>query len=136
MKKVITLPIIVITGLFLVFCTLYFLFTDLKVTYPDCGKVVSKSSDEVAIKHGSKTELYLNVQFQKSGFRSVLCEPTTYFQYKIGDKVCFNIEDDVANSGFLHFCKGVGFFTVCTVVFIVGGHVLSKLFGIILDLLF
>jgi hypothetical protein len=62
----------------------------------DCGKVVSKSNDEVSIKYGVRTELYLNVQFEKSGFYSVEVGPTTYFLRKKGDRVCFKLPEPVS----------------------------------------
>jgi len=60
--------------------------------YLDCGKVISRSTDEVIIKNGTKTELYLNIEFEKTGFRSIECNPTTYFSKKSGDFVCFNLK--------------------------------------------
>lgn len=88
--RVITLiPLMV----YLTYCSYHFIANDTRPSYLDCGKVVSKSSDEVAIKYGVKTELYLNIQFNKSGFRSVECSPTTYFSKQIGDNVCFNLDE-------------------------------------------
>ena len=46
-------------------------FSKLNPTYKDCGIVSSKSQDEIAIKYGTKTQLYLNIKFEKSGFRSM-----------------------------------------------------------------
>ena len=70
----------------------YFL---MEKTYGDCGFIVSRSTDEIVIKHGTRTELYLNVQFDKSGFKSIDVSPTTYFKYKKGDRVCFDLHKDI-----------------------------------------
>ena len=60
--------------------------------------VVSKSNDEISIKHGVKSVLYLNVQFNKSGFKSIECSPTTYFSVKKGENICFNLDYERDNS--------------------------------------
>jgi hypothetical protein len=61
-------------------------------SYVDCGMILSHSNDEVIIKNGTRTDLYLNIQFKKSGFRSINTDPTTYFKHKNGDNICFTIE--------------------------------------------
>jgi hypothetical protein len=63
-------------------------------TYQDCGTIISKSQDEVTIKYGSRTELYLNVKFINSGFKSILVDPTTYFKNKIGNNICFQLNKE------------------------------------------
>lgn len=79
--------------MFLLNCVYIFITTDNQPTYNDCGIVLSKSNDEIAIKHGVKTELYLNIQFNKSGFKSVNVEPTTYFSKKVNDRICFDLNE-------------------------------------------
>jgi hypothetical protein len=76
---------------YLLCCCFHAMLNDMNPTYLDCGKVVSKSNDEVAIKHGVRTELYLNIQFEKSGFQSIECNPTTYFSKEVGDHACFHL---------------------------------------------
>lgn len=92
-RVVILLPL----SIYLLYCVYYFGDHKIKPTYLDCGRVVSKSSDEVAIKHGANTDLYLNVQFEKSGFRAIKTKPTTYFSKKVGDSVCFDMEEITTN---------------------------------------
>jgi hypothetical protein len=75
------------------YCVYYVLSNNAHPEYKDCGVVKSKSNDEVSIKHGSRTELYLNVEFEKTGFKSVLVDPTTYFSNDVGDYVCFNLDE-------------------------------------------
>ncbi len=65
-----------------------FLYEINKQEKTECGTIVSKSNDEVAIKHGSSTRLYLNIQYQDR-FESQEVNPTTYFKFKKGDTVCF-----------------------------------------------
>jgi hypothetical protein len=67
-----------------------YLTNELRTRVTDKGIVVSKSSDEVAIKHGSETELYLNIQFEQHGFKSIKVDPTTYFQKSKGERVIFS----------------------------------------------
>jgi hypothetical protein len=83
-------------SVYLLYCSYYAITHDVVPKYMDCGKVVSKSNDEVSIKHGVRTELYLNVQFEKSGFYSVEVSPTTYFLRKKGDRVCFKLPEPVS----------------------------------------
>lgn len=77
--------------LFFLYSAYFVIVNPIHPKYEDCGEVISKSNDEVAIKHGTQTELYLNVQFRKSGFRSMEVSPTTYFHNKVGDVVCFDL---------------------------------------------
>jgi len=58
-----------------------------------CGKVVKKSDEEVTIKHGSRTDLYLIVEFDQIGLRSIEVEPNTYFTHNKGDRVCFGLNN-------------------------------------------
>ncbi len=81
--------------------------------YTDCGIIESKSTDEVYMKYGSKTELYLNVRFKDTGFLSVKCNPTTYFSYQNGDHICFNLENNLTK--FEHFTQIVGTLTLCLI---------------------
>ena len=72
----------------------YFITNDIKPTYIDCGIVKSKSHDDIIIKYGTETELYLNIQFKKTGFKSIKCSPTVYFSKNIGDNICFELNKD------------------------------------------
>jgi len=94
MKKKIIIQWLTLTPLtiYLFYCCCVFLANIETPRYTDCGVVISKSNDEVAIKHGSRTELYLNVQFKKTGFKSVKVNPTTYFSTKNGDPVCYSFK--------------------------------------------
>jgi len=60
-------------------------------TYLDCGKILSKSNTETPMKHGTRTLLYLNVQFNSSGFKSMEVDPTTYYGNHEGGSICFNL---------------------------------------------
>lgn len=86
---------LVFAGL-LIHSTVYFFNHELTLTYVDRGVVLSKSTDEIIVKRGHNTILYLNVQFEKSGFRSLECDPTTYFSKKDGDTVYFKLEKDIS----------------------------------------
>lgn len=89
--RTITLTIIAIVAIFSIS---YTLTHEARPEIEDCGEIVSKSDDEVRIKHGYRTNLYLNVQFEKNGFKSMQVNPTTYFKYQKGQRVCFDLYDE------------------------------------------
>lgn len=92
-RKSVMITFLSLLGILMGYSICYMYTNKQFVTYEDCGKIVSKSADEVSIKHGSQTELYLNVQFNKSGFRSMNVNPTTYFHFKTGDNICFDLNE-------------------------------------------
>ncbi len=96
LKNILRALTLIPLSVYLLYCSYYAITHDIEPKYMDCGKVVSKSNDEVSIKHGVRTELYLNVQFEKSGFYSVEVSPTTYFLRKKGDRVCFKLPEPVS----------------------------------------
>ena len=87
-----------IVGLYALYSIYFSLSNTVHPVYEDCGIIVSKSTDEVAIKRGVSTELYLNINFHKSGFRSIEVGPTTYFKYKVGQSVCFDLDKSVSTT--------------------------------------
>lgn len=109
-KQIIQIITLLLLSAYLLYCVWHFATHKHRPTYLDCGKVVSKSSDEVAIKYGTKPELYLNVEFENSGFHSIECIPTTYFSKKIGDNVCFDFKEDVGH--WYHTSNFIGFVAV------------------------
>ena len=116
-KNIIRIITLVPLSLYFIYCS-YFVITNFNEnTYIDCGTVISRSSDEINIKHGTKTELYLNVQFEKSGFRSIECTPTTYFSKKKGDDVCFKLNKDT--NGWQMFNELVGFIVLFVLVILI-----------------
>lgn len=88
---ILILSSIVIYFLFSIF---HFLATPTNPKYKDCGPIVSKSNDEVTIRYGSRTKLYLNINFNKTGFRSIEVSPTTYFGNNVGQNVCFDLKEN------------------------------------------
>lgn len=104
-KKIIRQGLYVITSLFIGYCvylSIHYVYSAHEI---DTGIIISKSNDEVAIKHGSRTQLFLNIQFDKKGFESVEVLPTTYFKYKVGERVCINFQDNepIIATGFISF---------------------------------
>ena len=95
-KNILRIITLIILSIYIFYCAFTFVFCEISPKYLDCRNVISKSSDEVVIKHGVRTELYLNIQFKKSGFRSIECEPTVYFSKKVGDDVCFYLYSDTS----------------------------------------
>jgi hypothetical protein len=120
-RNIVRMVTFVPLGLLILYSIYYALTHDPHPRYKDCGVVVSKSNDEVPIKHGSKTELYLNIQFDKSGFRSIECEPTTYFKYQKDERVCFNLRQKTSVSHIIYTLIG-------WVVMFIGGLIWLVLF--------
>ena len=119
-KNVVRMVVLVPLSFFLIFCSYIFLAKQDMLKYVDCGTVVSKSNDEVAIKHGSQTLLYLNVQFEKAGFKSIGCSPTTYFSRKVGDRVCFELENKSATVYRIYSTIGLMFLATVAIMGVVG----------------
>ena len=64
-KNIIRLIILLPLSIYSLYSIYYFITNDIKPTYIDCGIVKSKSHDDIIIKYGTETELYLNIQFKK-----------------------------------------------------------------------
>lgn len=92
MKEITRITILVPLAIYLIYCSFHFITTEWNPVFLDCGEIVSKYSDEVDMKNGVRTILYLNVDLKKSGFKSIKCEPTAYFSKEIGDNVCFHLQ--------------------------------------------
>lgn len=57
-----------------------------------CGTVVYRSSDEITIKYGTKTKLYLGVEFEDGvGRHAIETDVDNYISKKVGDHVCFSL---------------------------------------------
>lgn len=126
MKNIIRCIILIPLALYLIYCLGYTITMPMNPTYKDCGKVLSKGSDEVTIKYGVRTNLYLNIQFDKTGFKSQQVDPTTYFGSKVGDTKCFNL---VFKPSIWHDISWlIGFITITVVI----GIVIFKILDFIL----
>lgn len=99
-----------------VYSSYFFITHSSHETKNHIGTIISKSSDEVAIKHGSQTELYLNIQFDDIGFKSIEVEPTTYFGHKVGDRVSFGLR--VSKGLEFHVYFIIGFFVIFISLFL------------------
>ena len=109
-KATLTMMLIV----FSIYSINYVIKTDKWIEYQDCGKVVGSSSEDRPIKHGTQTDLYLLIQFEKQGFKAQEVDPTTYYKYKnkIGTKICFNQKDinkELNGYMFLLYISGILF---------------------------
>jgi hypothetical protein len=119
-KNTIRIITAVSLGLYISYCILYFFTNEIHPKYKDCGIIESKSTDEVAIKHGTRTDLYLNIQFEKSGFKSISVDPTTYFKSKKGEYVCFNLKQDMTFSHHLKMMVALLTLVILVMVLIIG----------------
>lgn len=113
-------------AIFLTYCSIIFVTQPDTIRNSDCGKIQSKSSDEVAIKHGTQTELYLNIQFEKAGFKAINVNTTDYFHYQKGDKVCFDLAEK--NQVFHRLTWMMGGLNIVIAILIILGVFLNYLF--------
>jgi hypothetical protein len=118
-KNLVRIILLVPLSIYLFYCAYHFITHKMSPTYLDCGTIVSKSSDEVAIKHGVTTELYLNIEFKKAGFKSINCEPTTYFKHRIGEHVCFNLLEKQSSLYNINNIIGCGFLIIISIILLV-----------------
>ena len=94
-KYLFKLVFVFIIILYSVHSLIYVYIKGVEPKFLDCGTIVSKANNEIAIKNGLSTELYLNIEFEKSGFRSVKVNHTAYFKNNIGQHVCFYLNEEV-----------------------------------------
>lgn len=104
---------------FSIYSTIYFVKTPHIERTSQVGTVISKSQDEVIIKNGSQTELYLNIQFDKVGFKSIEVEPTTYFGSDVGERVSFGLIKEKTGFQFFKFAWGFLIVAVAIITIIV-----------------
>lgn len=90
---------------YLTFCTILFSELGLHPTKRECGIVKSKFNEEISIKHGTKTELYLMMQF-KTFEKAIEVDVLTYSKAKVNDTLCFNIPIELSN--FYHISLFLG----------------------------
>lgn len=116
LRKILKYSIYIIISIYYLYSG-YYVYTHPFHTYTkECGRIISKSNDEVSIKHGSRTDLYLNVQFDNR-FESVLVDPTTYFGNNRGENICFNFTDKTT---FKHFWNYLIFVAISFILMCVG----------------
>lgn len=65
----------------------------------------------------TQTKLYLNIQFNKSNFKSIEVSPTTYFKYDVNDVVCFVL--DVKHNPYYELKMIIGML-MCAIIIIIG----------------
>lgn len=118
LKSIIKIILGIALSIFISLSVTYCLTNDSVKYKTECGIVVSKSADEIVIKHGTQTELYLNIQFEKSGFKSIEVEPTLYFQKKKGDRVCFELVDSKNSHPVFWICGAVLGVLMCIIILI------------------
>lgn len=59
-----------------------------------CGIVTYKSADQVEIKNGHDTELYLGFKNEITGELPIKVGINTYMTHKVGDEICFKLSKD------------------------------------------
>ena len=86
--------VIAFLGILLIFTGVAFSISEgiYPETYKDCGKIKNK----IVVPGGYKRsgETFLGVQFEKTRFKAVQVDETTYLKYEVGDFVCFNLQKD------------------------------------------
>lgn len=99
---------------YILYCIGHLVVNKPNPTYVDCGKILSKSNTETPRKHGARTLLYLNVQFNSSGFKSMEVDPTTYYGNHEGGSICFNLYKETS-----------GIYTINSIIGIVASLLIS-----------
>lgn len=97
---------------FLLYSVVFVTCNPITPKYQDCGAVTMKSNDEVAMKYGTRTELYLLVSFDKSGSRAMNVSPTTYFNTRVGDRLCFMLPEPTSVFYFIKLLVGFSTLTI------------------------
>ena len=97
-----------------------------KDKHTKCGIVQSKSEQMSSSGHHNRTDLYLNVKYESGEFDSVRVDNNSYYFNNVGDRVCFNLDNE-RSIGFilLQFIGfsciiSYGFILVCYVIYYFG----------------
>lgn len=85
------ISILILIGILLNYYT-YTIHKFLQQEETYCGIVEVKSSEEVNIKYGTKTELYIMVNFDKLGLKEIRPSKETYHSISKGQRICFDLE--------------------------------------------
>lgn len=91
MKQIIKVILIITLTLFVAYSDYYTHKNKVNPSYLDCGKITEKATSEKEVLFGSKTIMLLCVQFEKTGFKTIEVDYNTFFKYKVGQNVCFNL---------------------------------------------
>ena len=119
MKKIISISILTILILFS-FYSIYFLVEVVpKDTHTKCGVVQSKSEQMSSSRHHNRTDLYLNVKYESGEFESVRVDNNSYYFNNVGDRVCFNLDNE-RSIGFI-LLQFIGFSCIIIYGFILIG---------------
>lgn len=62
-------------------------------THLECGKVIDNFTEIKNLKHSTKTEYYLNIQYNRYSKVECVTAETFYENYKIGSDICFTRTD-------------------------------------------
>jgi len=92
----------------------YYITNEFTPKYQDCGVVVSNGVSEIPVKRGSYTDFYLNIQFEKAGFKSIDVSRATWYSTKVNEHVCFNLPIAMPESHHIKFMGG------CIILFALG----------------
>lgn len=112
MEKCIRLGLISLLLACLIYCTIIAIAFPINPKKQYCGTVIKKFNEEVHIKHGSRTDLYLIVQFK--GFqKAVNVDILTYGNSTINKNICFQLEEKVSN--WFRLGQGIGFLVLLVI---------------------
>lgn len=77
--------------IYFIFCMVLSLTNERFPKETQCGKVLKKSYDEVTIKYGSRTDLYLLIDFYNIPTKAINVTETAYLQAEIGKEICLQL---------------------------------------------
>lgn len=121
-KYILRWVIYTLLGGFGIFCAYHAVDMAIKMnrTHLECGTVVSKFSDEVAMKHGTSTELILIVDWDGRGKDDINVAASTYHDTKVGKRICFRETDAYRIDGIVLLWAYLGAWEiVCGVIWVI-----------------
>lgn len=125
-KQVLKGLLYLIIGITFIITIVYNLNHKFRLYEKDCGTLYMKSYEDIVIKHGTRTELYLIVETKNQGLRSKEVGITEYMTTEIGDLVCMDI---YVNQGDYHeVYMIIGAFFMVAIVIVALGSFLYWLF--------
>ena len=116
LRNMIRIIVLVPLAIFFMYCIYFTLSGERGKTYKDCGTIVSKEQLIGASGKHLTTNVYLNIQFEKSGFKSIPTSVTDYFQRKEGERVCYDIDYERELKDEIFFLIGLILITVIIVL--------------------
>jgi len=116
-KSIAKVIILFLISSYLLYCCFYTIIKEARPTYVDSGKIVSKSSEVVLIK-SMTTLYYFDVDFTKKGTESIRVDEDTYFKFKVGDTITYELPYPQTQHHFITWIIGATTLILLLILFI------------------